>query len=157
MNPGQYGAPQQGSPYGAQQPQQQQLQQQQPQYQQQQPQYASPPAASALLAKAGFFKGLMDLSFSTLITPSIIKVIYVILALGAAGFGIFLFGSGVMGIIKAIEYEHYNNIVLGLGMIVLSPFAFILYVIVARIYMELLMVIFRISNDLRELNQKTRG
>jgi hypothetical protein len=148
MNPGQYGAPPQGSHYGAPQPMQPQ---------QQPPHYAPSPAAPAAPAKVSFFKGLTDLSFSTFVTPSIIKVLYVILTLAAALGGIFLFGSGVMAIIRAIEYEYYGGIFTGLGLMVVSPFAFILYVILARIYMEVLMVLFRIANDLRELNQKTRG
>jgi hypothetical protein len=157
MNPGQYGAPPQGPPYGAPQGAPQQPQH----YQQPQPQppqhYGSSSATPTPPGKVGFFKGLLDLSFSTLVTTSVIKVLYVLLVVIAALAAIAMFGSGVMAIIKAIEYEVWSPFFTGLGMMIVSPFAFILYVIAARIYMELLMVIFRIAEDIRELNKKTRG
>lgn len=121
-----------------------------------QQQYAPPPGPPAPPAKAGFFKGLFDLSFSTFVTTSVIKVLYVFLIVIAALASIGMLISGGISMVTSISLENWGGVFVGLGMVIISPLVFVLYLIVFRIYMELLMVVFRIAEDIRELNQKTR-
>ena len=86
----------------------------------------------------GFFPALLDLSFSELVTTKVIKVLYVLgillaaiqwlawvfMANGFVGFMIGLVGGGVM---------------------------FFFSVVLLRVSLELIMVIFRISDDVREM------
>jgi len=91
----------------------------------------------------GFLGALFDISFSELITTRVIKVLFV---LGIIGGAVLM----VTQIIGAFMYSA------GIGVLVLliSPIVFTLYVIVARIYLEVLTVIFRISDDVRRIADK---
>jgi hypothetical protein len=108
-----------------------------------QPQYAMPVSADE--AK-GFVGALFDLSFTNFITTKIIKVLYIIAiilaalyALGTLGYG-YAFGGAV-------------GMVVGLC---LSPIVFLIGVIFARVYMELVMIIFRGAELLGEIAKNTK-
>jgi hypothetical protein len=88
----------------------------------------------------GFFASLFDISFSSFVTSKLIKVVYVLwmviaalLAIGVivAGFGQST-GSGILAL-------------------VLSPVAFFLYLILGRVYCELVIVLFRIAENVRDI------
>ncbi len=85
----------------------------------------------------GFFKKVFDFSFKEFITPSIIKIIFWI--------AIILIGLGVLfNIVQGFsEGAGYGIIVL-----IISPIVGFLFVIIARVYMELVMVFFRIMGFL---------
>lgn len=93
-----------------------------------------------------FLSSLFDFSFSDLITPKIIKVLYMI-CVGLAGLGALLFLAAALrgGIVGGI-----------VGLVVAAPL-FILYVILARVYMEILIVIFRIAQDVRTIANSKGG
>lgn len=89
------------------------------------------------MQEKGFFGRLFDLSFNEFITTKIIKVLYVLSMIGAgfwalsvlfAGFATKTFGGAVFGLIGA-------------------PIAFVLCVILARIWLETLIVLFRIAEN----------
>jgi TM2 domain-containing membrane protein YozV len=88
----------------------------------------------------GFFSSLFDYSFSSLITTRIVKVVYVIVtvvfSLMALGYLIFFISRGGAGIIVGI---------------IVVPIAWLLYMIWARITLEVLIVIFRIGDDVRAI------
>ena len=83
----------------------------------------------------GFLKGLFDTRFGTLITPKIIRVLYIltmiVLALVAISFIIGAFNNSVGWGIAVL--------------VVLAPLGFLLYLIVARIWLELVIVAFKIN------------
>jgi hypothetical protein len=113
------------------------------------PEYAAAPT------QKGFFRGLFDLSFSTFITTSIVKVIYVLFLVLAVLAGLFMAGSGLVGAIAGMSQGEIGPILMGGVMIVLSPLVAFLYIVLARVYMELVIVIFRIAENIAELNHKT--
>lgn len=104
------------------------------------------PAAAPPVTGAGFFQALFDLSFSEFITTRIIKVLYVLAIIGVGLFSLAIFLSfaraGVGGLI--------------IGLIV-APLVFLLYVIFARVWLELVMIIFRIADYTRQIAQQGRG
>jgi len=144
--------PQQAQPAQPQYPQQQSYPQQQGYPQQQayappqaagQPQYAMPVSADE--AK-GFIGALFDLPFTTFITTKIIKVLYIIAivfaglyALASLGYG--YAAGGVIGMVVGL---------------VISPIVFLVGVILARVYMEVVMVIFRGVELLAEVAKNTK-
>jgi hypothetical protein len=88
----------------------------------------------------GFVASLFDFSFSSLITTRIIKVVYIILTVVLSLIGIVIFAAGLArggggGILQAI----------------LSPVLWLLYMIWARISLEVLIIIFRIGEDVRRI------
>ncbi|MCK6590647.1 MAG: DUF4282 domain-containing protein, partial [Polyangiaceae bacterium] len=139
---GGYGAPQgggYGAPQGAPQPMPQGMP---PGYQ--------PPAASSGGLDKGFFGSLFDFSFSSYVTTKVLKVIYVLWMLLAVGV---LLG----GFVQAIDQmtSRYGSILVGLLTLIIAPLAAAMTLILGRMYTELIIVIFRIAENLQEINRKT--
>ena len=91
-------------------------------------------------ANGGFLSALFDFSFSRFITTKLIRILYALgLAIGAV-VGLFYllfafrlgFGSGVLGLI-------------------LLPVGFLLWAMYLRVMLEVLIVIFRISEHVGEI------
>ena len=85
----------------------------------------------------GFLNALFDTRFQTLITPRVIRVLYILImiaiGLGAIAFVVAAFASSVgFGIVT---------------LLVLAPLGALLYLIVARIYLELVIVFFKIKES----------
>ena len=83
----------------------------------------------------GFFKALFDISFSAFIVTKLIKVIYVLSIIFAAITALVILIGGAQ--------EGGGTAVLAL---IGSPIVFFLYVIFARIWCEMIIVIFRIAD-----------
>ena len=93
------------------------------------------------MQQKGFFQSLFDLSFSSFITTKIIKVLYVI--------AIILTAIAALGY---IIWAFTENVGFGLVMlIVVAPLVSLLYIIYARVFLEILIVIFRIMETNTEL------
>ncbi len=88
-----------------------------------------------------FFSSLFDVSFSDFITPKIIKIVFI---LGIIGSGI----AAISMIAGAFAKSTGMGIV---TLIIGAPLSFILMVIAIRIYLELIMIIFRISDNIAKL------
>ncbi len=87
--------------------------------------------------ESGFFKRLFDFSFKEFITIKIISVLYMISIIGAGLWSlVILFGGVASG--------KFGGVVGGL---VLAPVAFILAVIFSRIWLETVIVLFRIAEN----------
>lgn len=95
----------------------------------------------------GFFGSLFDLSFTSFVTTKLIKLLFVLAIIASA-----------LGAIGLIVYTNtrLTPIPSWLG-IVLAPIAFFLYVLIARVYMEIIMVTFRMVEYLREIAEQGRG
>lgn len=94
----------------------------------------------------GFFASLFDFSFSSLITTKIVKIVYVIatILIGLASLGFFVawLTRGGVGIVIAI-----------IG----APILFIVYMIVTRIWLEIVIIVFRIGEDVRRIADAPRS
>lgn len=92
-------------------------------------------------AKAGFFSSLFDLSFTRLVTTRVIKILYVLLLV--------LIGLGLLGfVIAGIASGTAQGIIVAL---VVGPIAALLYIIYARVFLEVILAIFRILETNREI------
>jgi hypothetical protein len=95
----------------------------------------------------GFLRALFDFSFTTYITPKIIKIIFgiviVVAALGWLGYTIFFFSV---------------NVVLGIVVfIIIGPILFLLTVIIYRVYLEVVMAVFTIADNTTRMAQGAGG
>lgn len=86
----------------------------------------------------GFFSSLFDIDFNSLITPKLIKVLYVlimvVIAIGALIWVVIAFAADTgFGV---------------LTLLVLAPLGALIYLIFARVYLELIIVIFKIRESL---------
>jgi signal transduction histidine kinase len=85
----------------------------------------------------GFFKSLFDFSFSSFITVRLIKVIYALFIAGSALFALAFVASAFRA-----------SALFGLFMLlIVAPVLFFFYVIIARVYLELVVAIFRIAEN----------
>ena len=91
----------------------------------------------------GFFGALFDISFSSFITPKIISVLFVI----------FMILSGLAALVMIIT-GFMGGIVNGLVAVVLSPIVVFLYILFARIWLELVVVMFKIAENTDKMVEK---
>lgn len=91
----------------------------------------------------GFFSRLFDISFSEFITTEIIKILYVLAIIAAV---IIAVGSIVRGFSGSVGY--------GIATLIVSVILFFVYVLVARVWLEIMIVIFRIAEDTRKLAER---
>ncbi|HEY6730008.1 MAG TPA: DUF4282 domain-containing protein [Solirubrobacterales bacterium] len=95
--------------------------------------------------QGGFFNALMDTRFDSLITPSLIRFLYVVamvvIALGALAFVIAGFAE---------------NAGLGIVLLILAPIGALIYLIVVRLWLELIVVAFKIRDAAEEVAANTR-
>lgn len=91
----------------------------------------------------GFFKSLFDFSFSSFITTRVIKILYILFVIGAV---ITALGIIIAGFTRGPGNGLFNLIIVG-------PLVFLLWVIGARVYLEIILVIFRIGEDLSEIRK----
>lgn len=88
---------------------------------------------------AGFFASLFDFSFSTFITPKVVKFVYMI-ALAALVLGWLSFLFGAFG--RSAGY--------GLVVLVLGPIFILLYLVFIRITLEFYLAMVRMSEDIHQ-------
>ncbi len=95
------------------------------------------------MANKGFFGSLFDISFTEIITTRIIKVLFVLAIIGSGIAAVALLVSGIAGG--------------GVGAfisIILAPLVFLLYVVMARVWLEVIMVMFRIAENTDKLVER---
>ena len=92
----------------------------------------------------GFFGRLFDLSFNEFITTKIITVLYVCAMVGAGVWGLTILFGGFAS-------KSFGGILAGL---VLAPIAFLVGTILARIWLETLIVLFRIAENTAKIAGK---
>ena len=85
----------------------------------------------------GFFGSLFDLSFNDFVTTKIIKVLYVIIMILAAVGALSILAAG-LGTRSGLGM---------LGGVLGAPLVFLLYTILGRVWLELIIVIFRIAEN----------
>jgi hypothetical protein len=105
---------------------------------------ATPPSRTSRATAKGFVGSLFDFGFNSFVTPKVVKVVYVLimagLALAEVGYLLFAFKeSTIFGIIS---------------LLILCPLSFFVYLALWRILLELFIVIFRISDDLRTIRER---
>jgi len=87
-----------------------------------------------------FFSTLFDFSFSEFVTTKIIKVIY--------GIGVLFAGIvAIAFIVKGFDASAF----LGILALIVSPVVFIIYIILIRVWLEVVIVLFKISEDVQNM------
>jgi hypothetical protein len=88
----------------------------------------------------GFFASLFDISFDSLITTRIIKILYVLILIVIGLFTLFFIIAGFA-----------SGAGRGVGTLIFAPLIALLYVIYARVFLEVLIVLFKIGENTAEL------
>ncbi|GAA2075468.1 DUF4282 domain-containing protein [Actinomadura alba] len=117
----------------------------QPHYQQQP---YRPPTGRRLDNDKGFFGALFDFSFDNFIAPKLVKFLYVLSLIITT---IYAIGVLIFGLISIAAGDGGPSTLSGLLLIVLSPLVWMVGLIVTRLYLELAIVMFKISDDIKDI------
>ena len=94
----------------------------------------------------GFLTALFDLTFSRFVTSKLIPLLYV-LALILIGLGLV---TGVLsGFVKLLDGDLFTAVMA----VVITPLMALIAVVVTRVYLELIVVLFKIAENTREMAQ----
>ena len=88
----------------------------------------------------GFFRALFDFSFTEFVTTRLIRLLYAI--------GVLLAAVAALG---AIVRGFNAGAGAGIVALIVSPLIFLLVVILARVWLEIIIVVFRIAEYLRDM------
>jgi hypothetical protein len=99
-----------------------------------------------MIQQKGFFASLFDISFDSLITTKIIKVLYVLI----------LIVIGIVSLILiATSFSQGGGS--GVAAIIFVPIGALLYTIMARVYLEVLIILFKIGENTSKLVELQGG
>ena len=96
------------------------------------------------LEHMGFFRSLYDFSFSSFITLRLIRIIYVVLTI------VYTLGA-VIAFIGALIAHQPIDIVFA---IIVVPLVYFVYLMLARVVLEVVMVLFNIGKDVRAIRER---
>ena len=109
----------------------------------------------------GFFRSLVDLSFTSLVTARVVKFIYVLSAIFMIVYVLFAtvsLSTFVAGFIATTSGSQTLGVLAGAGtFIVLAPLLLVVAVTYVRVLLEIVIVLFRISDNTAEIAQRLRG
>ena len=115
-----------------------------------------PELKNAIQSDAKFFKGLLDFGFTEFITPKIIRTLYILsVALVALAF-LGLVVSAIGMIFTGIRLGSAISILFGVVFLALTPIIAIVQVTLARVFFELVLLVFRIKDALVHLEEKAK-
>lgn len=100
---------------------------------------AMPPQGPMFEDAGGFFGSLFDFDFKSFVTPKIIKLIFMILLV-----------LGAMWTLVVIAGAFRDGTLIGILVLILSPIIFLIVALFSRVYLELVIVLFRIYEVLRD-------
>ena len=87
--------------------------------------------------RKGFFGALFDFSFTHYVTPTIIRII----------FGIVIVVSAILALGVAIAAFNINIVLGFFVLIIFGPLIFLVYVILYRVFLEVVMAVFTIAEN----------
>jgi len=113
---------------------------------------AAPPAAAKPRQRAagekGFLGSLFDFSFTSLVTPKIVKVLYILFTIWTAliGLSILIIGFKTGGVAGGL-----------FTLVIVEPIFVLLTLGIYRVVLELFVVVFRIYDELKKISANTDG
>lgn len=94
----------------------------------------------------GFFQSLFDFSFRSFITSKLIPVLYALVMIGAVFYALFV-------LVSLSQVARGTGIILGL---IAAPIVFFFMVLLGRVYLEVIIVLFRIAESVAEIASQGR-
>jgi hypothetical protein len=93
--------------------------------------------------ESGFLEALFDFTFSQFVTVKLVRVLYVLMLIVA-----------VFAAVVTVVSLFSQGLLFGIFSILLAPLAFLVIMVVARVWLEMMIVLFRVADYLREINSK---
>ena len=92
----------------------------------------------------GFWEALFDFSFSKFVTVELVRVLYILAIIFAA----------LVAIWAAVSSFFNYGLLMGVFSAAMAVVGFVLAVLVARVWLEIFVVLFRIADHTREIAEK---
>jgi hypothetical protein len=92
----------------------------------------------------GFWEALFDFSFSKFVTVELVRILYIVAIILAA----------LGGVASAVGAFFNYGILMGLFSAAMAVVGFVLVVLLARVWLEIFVVLFRIADYTREIAEK---
>lgn len=103
-----------------------------------------PPPAEVRTATQGFINSLFDFSFTSFVTPKVIRVLYALIMIGVG-----------LGVIFFVIVAFRANAALGaISLLILGPVYFLVTMAFYRLVLEFFMVTFRIYEELHLIRRR---
>ena len=113
-----------------------------------------PSSRAELQQQAGVFKSLLDFSFEQYVTPKLVRAIYmVITVLVAIGVVLGVLGGIVSGL-GAMRFSFVTGLITLIVSVVLVPVLAVIYLAMARIFLETVTVLFKVKDDVHAIAQR---
>jgi hypothetical protein len=93
-----------------------------------------------------FVESLLDFSFTSFVTSKIIKLLY----------GLSILGAGLTAVIMIVCAFAMSALAGIFTLVIVAPLAFAIIVIYSRVLLEIIIVVFRISEHAAEIAANTR-
>jgi hypothetical protein len=113
------------------------------------PAYPQPPVGPRYDNDKGFFGSLFDFSFDNFIAPKLVKFLYVLSLIVVSIAAIVFVIAGLVGL--------GNGTPAGLLALILAPLVWLIYLVAARLWLEFFIVVFKISDDLKDIRDSGGG
>ena len=107
--------------------------------------YESERMEDRAMGGGGFFRALFDFSFTQFVTEKIIIALYVLAIV------LFLFVV-IFGVVTAFSQGFFEGII---GLI-FSPVVLLVYIIIVRVWLEFIVVVFRIADHAQQIAVNTQ-
>ncbi|MDQ6937032.1 MAG: DUF4282 domain-containing protein [Actinomycetota bacterium] len=91
----------------------------------------------------GFFAALFDFSFTTFVTPKIVKVLYILITVGLA-----------LIYLALVVSAFANNGGAGVLVLIFGALGYLVYLAFARVVLEFYMAVFRIADDVQAMRRR---
>jgi hypothetical protein len=114
-------------------------------------QYQSPKGKEKAMPDKGFLGALFDLSFSEFITTKLIRILYILLII------VVVIGLVVGLISSLVTMFTRGGFLTGLLGLIFTPIGALIWVIMARVWMEIIIVVFRIAENTSDLVQMKKS
>ncbi len=115
-----------------------------------------PELKNAIQSDAKFFKGLLDFGFTEFVTPKIVRTLYILsVALVALAF-LGLVVSAIGSILTGIRLGSGTAILMGIVFLALTPVIAIIQITLARVFFELVLLLFRIKDAIVHIEEKSK-
>lgn len=103
----------------------------------------------AVRERMGFLRSLFDLKFESLVTPTMVTVLYAVAIIFVVLSFLAMVFSGLGSIVSGIKYSNWGMAALGLIWTLLSPVLAVLYLAMIRLFFEVVVVLFKIHDQLK--------
>ena len=101
----------------------------------------------------GFIASVFDLSFTDFVTPRIVKVLFILAVLFT---GFFSIVGAITTVSAGFSNSEGSGIVALFLTLILAPLGFFLYVLLIRMWLEVVIVLFRIAENTGRLVELNR-